>query len=122
MVDDRDKEELSSFPPASPRHSFFVVGIGASAGGVSALRAFFSHVEPHGDIADVVIQHLSPQHVSTLPALLQRQTTLPVAQVTEDISVEPNHVYVIPPNNNLLMPDRQCRLTRPRTLRRLPPP
>jgi len=117
MVDDRDKEELSSFPPAFPRHSFFVVGIGASAGGVSALRAFFSHVEPHGDIAYVVIQHLSPQHVSTLPALLQSQTTLPVAQVTEDISVEPNHVYVIPPNKYLLMADGRIRLTEPEIMR-----
>ena len=55
-------------------------------------------------MAFVVIQHLSPQHESNLPALLQSQTTVPVTQVNEEVSVAPNHIYVIPPNKYLLWP------------------
>src|SRR5215470_13296929 len=76
--------------------SFFVVGIGASAGGVTALREFFSHVAPGSGMAFVVILHLSPEHESNLAGLLQTQTTMPVMQVTEAVKIEPDHIYVVP--------------------------
>ena len=96
-----------------PHQDFFIVGIGASAGGISALRQFFSHVEPDIGIAFVVILHLSPQHESNLPALIQNQTALRVTQVTENVTVEPNHVYVIPPSKYLVMMEGKIRLTEP---------
>ena len=118
MVDGSDKGDPSKGGATGPStRSFFVVGIGASAGGVAALRRFFSHVEPHNDMAFVVIQHLSPQHESNLPALLQSQTTVPVTQVNEEVSIEPNHIYVIAPNKYLLMADGRIRVTQPEMMR-----
>jgi two-component system CheB/CheR fusion protein len=117
MVDDSDKEEPPNAGPPTPSRSFFVVGIGASAGGVAALRKFFSHVKADSGMAYVVIQHLSPQYASNLPALLQNQTTAPVTQVTEAVRVEPNHIYVIPPNKYLIMADGWVRLTEPEMMR-----
>jgi two-component system CheB/CheR fusion protein len=95
------------------REHSFVVGIGASAGGISALREFFRHVKSDSGMTYVVILHLSPEHESNLASLLQSQTSLPVTQVTETVRVEPNHIYVIPPANYLAMSDGVIRLTPP---------
>ncbi|MGH7987441.1 MAG: chemotaxis protein CheB, partial [Candidatus Binataceae bacterium] len=97
----------------NPAKEFYVVGIGASAGGVSALRQFFSRIAPDSGMAFVVILHLSPQHESSLPALIQSQTLIPVTQVTEAVAIEPNHVYVIPPSKYLALMDGKIRLTEP---------
>lgn len=80
---------------------FPIVGIGASAGGLEALEQFLSHVPPASGIAYVVVQHLDPNHKGIMVELLQRATTLPVRQITDRLTVEPNHVYVIPPNRDL---------------------
>ena len=80
-----------------------VVGIGASAGGLRALEAFFGNLPPHTGMAYVVILHLDPHHESQLPVLLQAHTAMPVRQITQSVTVEPDHVYVIPPDRNLLM-------------------
>lgn len=112
-------DELNETPPSSAqgttdgRKDFFVVGIGASAGGIAALREFFRNVRTDSGMTYVVILHLSPQHESNLPALLQSQTFLPVTQVTEPIKIEPDHVYVIPPAKYLAMKDGTIQLTSP---------
>ena len=80
---------------------FLVVGLGASAGGVTALREFFEHVPADSGMAYVVVLHLSPDHDSELASVLQRVAAIPVAQVEDRIRVEPDHVYVIPPNKSL---------------------
>jgi two-component system CheB/CheR fusion protein len=79
----------------------FVVGLGASAGGVAALQKFFAHVEPHGGTAYVVILHLSPDHDSRLAEVLQSVAPMPVTQVTTTTPIVPDHVYVVPPNKAL---------------------
>src|SRR5665647_1934673 len=79
---------------------FPIVGIGTSAGGLEALELFLSHVPKECGMAFVVIQHLSPTHVGNLPELLQRSTTMKVSQVDKTTKVQPNHVYVIPPNKD----------------------
>ena len=89
----------------------FIVGIGASAGGLSALKKFFAHVPPDSGLAYVVVVHLSPEHKSYLPDLLQTQVGIPVEQVTRTVKLEPNHVYVIPPNANLDTIDTHLRLS-----------
>src|SRR5579864_6176381 len=112
MANERESgSRLNRHPPA------FVVGIGASAGGIKALGDFFSNVRPDSDMAYVVILHLSPQHESNLPALIQAKTKIPVTQVRETVEVEPNHVYVIPPSKYLVMLDGMIRLTEPERLR-----
>jgi two-component system, chemotaxis family, CheB/CheR fusion protein len=90
--------------------SLVVVGIGASAGGVAAVREFFRHVKHDGEIAYVVILHLSPHHASTLPELIQSQTALAVVQVNETTKIEADHVYVIPPNRLLRIDDGEIRV------------
>ena len=85
--------------------NFLVVGLGASAGGVQALRDFFSQVPAQTGMAYVVILHLSPDHDSQLAEVLQSASLLPVTQVKRRVRVEPNHVYVIPPNRSLEIND-----------------
>jgi two-component system CheB/CheR fusion protein len=77
------------------------VGIGASAGGLEAFSALLKHLPPDTGMGFVLVQHLDPEHDSALTQLLGRETRLPVAEVTNNLRVEPNHVYVIPPNTNL---------------------
>ena len=84
---------------------FLIVGLGASAGGIQAFQEFFQHLPLHSGIAYVVILHLSPDHDSRLAQVLQTVTELPVQQVTERIKVQPDHVYVVPPNQHLTMQD-----------------
>jgi two-component system CheB/CheR fusion protein len=88
-----------------PSSQFLVVGVGASAGGVEALQAFFAHVPADSGCAYVAILHLSPDYASQLATILQQVTPLPVLPVSERVRVEPGHVYVVPPNQHLTMAD-----------------
>src|SRR5690242_19875152 len=85
--------------------SFPIVGIGASAGGLQALKDFFAHMTPDSGMAFVVIMHLSPNHESQVAEVLQTTTLMPVMQVTQKVKVERNHVYVIAPSKSLQMRD-----------------
>ena len=86
-------------------NGLFVVGIGASAGGIQAIRRFFEAVPPDTGLAFVVILHLSPDHDSQLASVLQLSSNLPVTQVVDREEVQPNHVYVISPNRSLEVHD-----------------
>ena len=88
-----------------------VVGLGASAGGLQALQAFFEALPSNTGMAYVVITHLHPEHESHLAELLQRHTHMPVRQVDGLLHLEKDHVYVIPPNRRLVMEDSQIDLT-----------
>lgn len=80
---------------------FPIVGIGASAGGLQALEAFLGRVPAHCGAAFVVVQHLDPTQKDLLAELLQRKTSMRVSQITDRMPVEPDQVYVIPPNRDL---------------------
>lgn len=80
---------------------FPIVGIGASAGGLEALELFFQNLPSDNGMAFVVIQHLDPNYPGMMTELLQRITPMKVYQVTDLLKVEPNCVYVIPPNKSL---------------------
>src|SRR5689334_11301948 len=97
---DKDLFDAEAVTPDGDEN-FLVVGIGASAGGVGALRNFFANVPAHTGMAYVVILHLSPDHDSQLAEVLQSSSLLPVTQVERRVRVEPDHVYVIPPNKSL---------------------
>jgi two-component system CheB/CheR fusion protein len=88
------------------------VGIGASAGGLTALKTFLNHVPPDSGLAFVVVVHLAPHHESHMAELLQPNVRFPVTQVADSTPVEGNHVYVIPPNSNLSAIDTHLRVTR----------
>lgn len=80
---------------------FPIVGIGASAGGLEALDQFFRNMPVDSGMAFVVIQHLDPSYVGIMPELLQRITGMKVQQATNRIKVQPNCVYLIPPNKSM---------------------
>jgi two-component system CheB/CheR fusion protein len=82
-----------------------IVGIGASAGGVHALRAFFQALPDETGAAFVVIMHLDPKSHSDLASILAAQTRMPVAQVGATEKLQPDHVYVIPPDRRLHITD-----------------
>ena len=89
-----------------------VVGIGASAGGIEALREFFDAVPADLGLAYVVIVHLSPDHNSELAAIIGRRTKMPVAEVNEQkLELKPDHVYVISPDRKLEISDTSIGAT-----------
>jgi two-component system CheB/CheR fusion protein len=75
----------------------YVVCIGASAGGLEALEKFFQACPIDSGAAFVVVQHLSPDHKSMMNNLLARHTKMPVIMVEDDMPIEGNKVYLIPP-------------------------
>jgi len=91
QADSSRKEEAPSF----------VVGIGASAGGLDAFGRFFASMPANSDAAFVLVSHLDPTHASMMPDLIRKQTAMDVRQVTEGMRVEPNCVYIIPPNYDI---------------------
>lgn len=119
MNADHSPAEIQSMKQVTGNHDFPVVGIGASAGGINALKQFFADLPADSGMAFVVILHLSQQHESNLAAIIQQQTAMPVAQVTETVKVEPNRVYVIPPASHLEMMDGVIKLAEPQRIRGL---
>lgn len=99
------------------KKDFLVVGIGASAGGIKALREFFSLMPSDSGMAFVVILHLSQTHESNLAEILQRETAMKVEQVQQSVKIEPDHVYVIPPAKHLEMIDGMISLKEPERIR-----
>jgi two-component system CheB/CheR fusion protein len=93
------KEKETTSPPASV--SFPIVGIGASAGGLEALEQFLGRVPAGSGMAFVVVQHLDPTRKGILTELLQRATGMKVLQVRDQTKVQPDCVYVIPPNKDM---------------------
>jgi two-component system CheB/CheR fusion protein len=94
-----------------PSGELTVIGLGASAGGLSALRDFFAAMPHDTGMTFVVVVHLSPEHESMLAELLQGYTLMPVTQVLARVKMEPNHVYVIPPGKRLVVTDGHLDLT-----------
>lgn len=93
-------------PPNRGRHnaassSTRIVGLGASAGGLEPLEQFLAHVPDGSGLAYVVVQHMDPTHKALLAELLQRSTAMPVREATQSLRIEPDAVYVIPPNTEL---------------------
>ena len=100
-----ESDRQSPDPRKQSDDDFLIVGLGASAGGIQALKEFFSRVPPDSGMAYVVILHMSPEHESRLAQILQSTSPIPVTQVQESEKIYPNHVYVIPPNRSLEMKD-----------------
>jgi two-component system CheB/CheR fusion protein len=90
---------------------FPIVGIGASAGGLEAFTQLLSHLPEDTGMAFVLVQHLDPDHPSQLTSLLSRATTMPVREVKNGMGIEPNHIYVIPPNANMNLSASKLKLT-----------
>src|SRR5205809_1146424 len=98
-------------PQQSRRGLFPIVGVGASSGGLEAFTQLLKALGPGTGMAYVLVQHLDPSHESALTELLAKATEMPVRQVTDATPVEPNHVYVIPPNVDMIISQGILRLT-----------
>lgn len=90
-----------------------IVGIGTSAGGLEALETFFARVPVKSGLAYIVVQHLNPTHKAMLVELLQRVTGLSVREASEQMLVEANQVYVIPPNTEMSLSHGRLHLAPP---------
>ena len=98
----------------APVEGFPVIGIGASAGGLAAFEAFFAGMPADQDpgMAFVLVQHLAPDHKSILSELIRRYTRMPVFEV-EDVQVQPNCAYIIPPNRDMAFLNGSLQLLEP---------
>ncbi|HEX5804270.1 MAG TPA: chemotaxis protein CheB [Azospira sp.] len=97
----REHKEAPANGDSAAAVEFPIVGIGSSAGGLEAMENFFAHVPAGCGMAFVVIQHIDPTQKTLLPDLLQRTTRMSVRLAKNRMKVEPDCVYVIPPNKNL---------------------
>ncbi len=97
-------------PPATIQ-DFPIIGIGASAGGLDAFKRLLQAIPENSGMAFVIVQHLDPAHGSILPEILQRVTKIPVLEITDEIHLAPDHIYVIPPNKMLISVDGVLKLT-----------
>ena len=87
------------------------MGIGASAGGLESLERFFTNVPIDSGMGFVVIQHLSPDFKSMMDELLARHTAAPICRAEEGVTVEPNHIYLMPPNKEMIVSAGKLHLT-----------
>ncbi|HVE66882.1 MAG TPA: chemotaxis protein CheB, partial [Thermoanaerobaculia bacterium] len=87
-----------------------VVGVGASAGGLEAFTQLLRALPADTGMAFVLVQHLAPSHASALAEILSRATTMPVTEVEDEPTVEPNHVYVIPPGQSMVISEGTLNL------------
>ena len=101
--------------PSNADKAFHVVGIGASAGGLDASTKLVAALKPKNGMAFVLIQHLDPTHPSMMVELLARHTTMVVLQATDGMSVEKDHLYVIPPGTYLSVCGGVLHLLKPET-------
>jgi len=119
----RRKRQVETIPPAIPEDAsaepaeasaasspFPIVGVGASAGGLEAFTQMLGALPVDTGMAFVLVQHLSPTHESLLSEILSRTTALPVIQVQDEPRVMPDHVYVIPPDRNMIISQGNLRL------------
>src|SRR3954465_4609931 len=88
-----------------------VIGIGASAGGIDALRTLIPGIQPDSGLAYVIVQHLDPDHPSKLTEGLSRVSQIPVVEIAAETQIESDHVYVLPSNAAVTIEDDRLLLT-----------
>lgn len=90
-----------------------VVAVGASAGGIEALKALVECIPADTKASFIVLQHLAPDHESQLVNILSRSANLPCADADKDMAVEPGHIYVLPPDRYLRIIDHGLFIEEP---------
>lgn len=104
-------KNTSSEEPKATSQDFPIVGIGASAGGLEAFKGFLKAIPEKSGMAYVLVQHLDPKHDSILTEILSRVTKIPINEVTDDIHLAPDQIYVIPENKMLTSTDGVLKLS-----------
>lgn len=98
-------------PAAANGEAFYVVGIGASAGGLEALEQFFEHMPEDSRLCFVVVQHLSPDFKSMMDELLARRTRIPIVRVEDRMELRPNAIFLMPPRKEMIQSAGRLFLT-----------
>jgi two-component system, chemotaxis family, CheB/CheR fusion protein len=110
----KDVEETAATSPTKRRsqreQAFPIVGIGASAGGLEAVTLVLRHLPKDTGMAFVLVQHLDPTHESALTAILARSTAMPAVEAKNNMRIEPDHLYIIPPNKQMGISGRRLKL------------
>ncbi len=106
------KRKTARKTPAAQHKPLAIVGIGASAGGLEAFTQLLRALPPNTGMAFVFVQHLEARHESMLTKILATATEMPVTEVAQGAVVEPNHVYVIPPNGDIRVAGGVLQLSR----------
>ena len=97
--------------PKIPSENLFpVVGVGASAGGLEAFKQLLRAIPEKSGLAYILVQHLDPFHESILAEILQKVTNIPVSEITDNVKVVPDHIYIIPSNKILVATDGVLKL------------
>ncbi|HEY5370873.1 MAG TPA: chemotaxis protein CheB [Hanamia sp.] len=105
------KKTLSKEARILSKNLFPVVGVGASAGGLEAFKKLLKAIPEKSGMAYIIVQHLHPDHSSALPQILQRETNIPVHQISDNVEVEPDNIYIIPANKMLAATDGVLKLS-----------
>jgi len=108
-----DQEEINLERDAVPDENpdeFPIVGIGASAGGIGALGQFFKSVPKNPGMSFIVVLHMNRERRSILPDIIQRHTVLPTVEAEDGMTIQPDHVYIATPKENLYISDHSLRL------------
>jgi two-component system CheB/CheR fusion protein len=98
----------------SSENKVILVGIGASAGGLEALKDFISSIKPNGKFCYIVAQHLSPSHKSMLVTLLGKSSSIEVKELSNNDSIVPDTIYITPPNFNVVCYEEHFKLIEPK--------
>jgi two-component system CheB/CheR fusion protein len=105
LIEGQPPDEISS-------GDFSIVGIGASAGGLEAMTELLRYVLPDS-MAYVIVQHLAPNHESIMAEILSRSANMSIYTASDGMKIEPNTIYVNPPNADLKISDGHLRVTSP---------
>lgn len=106
-----EKEQALADERSVPSSNTVIVGVGASAGGIEACGQLLDNIPPDRGLSFVIVQHLDPDHESVLTEILARHSKLKVTTITAtEEKVEPNRVYVLPPNRNVVIEDDKLML------------
>src|SRR5213080_1337326 len=105
-----DSSSGDSSPLPDRKSDLLIAAVGASAGGIEAFTELISNLATDTGMAFVLVQHLAPEHHSMLTELLSKKTAMHVKEVTNGMTVEPNHVYVIPPNATMSISNHTLQL------------
>ncbi|MCF6148617.1 MAG: PAS domain S-box protein [Candidatus Kuenenia sp.] len=94
----------------TPDDLFYIVGIGASAGGLDAIIQFFSHMPPENGLAFIIVQHFAPGSKSILPEILQKITSMTVSEIEHGNRLQPDHVYIMPSDKHVITLNKEVFL------------
>lgn len=111
MLDNSTQNSSASDNSKSTSEPKYVVGIGASAGGLEALQQLLEVLPSNTGVPYIIVQHLSPDYKSLLAEILTKYTDMPVVQAENEMPIKPDCVYLIPPKNNMQLQNGKLVLT-----------